>query len=122
MDRELFEKLVEEGLLGIPEGLRERLENVEVVIEDEPSPALLDKMGVRRGGTLLGLYQGVPITSRGFYYGNVLPDRIVLYMGPISRNCKSAEDIPGLVREVVVHEVGHYFGLSDTELRRLEGR
>ncbi|HEX9860460.1 MAG TPA: metallopeptidase family protein, partial [Nitrospirota bacterium] len=72
MDRELFEKLVEEGLLGIPEGLRERLENVEVVIEDEPSPALLDKMGVRRGGTLLGLYQGVPITSRGFYYGNVL--------------------------------------------------
>lgn len=122
MDRDLFEKLVEEGLLGIPEGLRERLENVEVVIEEEPSTALLKKMGIRRGGTLLGLYQGVPITGRGFYYGNVLPDRIVLFMGPITRDCATAGEIPRLVREVVVHEVGHYFGLSDAELRRLEGR
>lgn len=122
MDRDRFEKLVEEGLLEIPEALRDRLDNIEVVIEHEPSPAVLKRMGVTRGGTLLGLYQGVPVTSRGFYYGNVLPDRIVLYMGPILRHARTEEEIPHLVREVVVHEVGHYFGLSDKELRALEGR
>lgn len=122
MDRDRFEKLVEEGLLEIPEALRDRFENIEVVIEYEPSPAILRRMGVTRHGTLLGLYQGVPVTSRGFYYGNVLPDRIVLYMGPILRQARTDEEIPHLVREVVVHEVGHYFGLSDEELRALEGR
>jgi predicted Zn-dependent protease with MMP-like domain len=122
MERNEFEDLVYEALSTVPEWFREKLENIEVVIEDEPPASLLKDMRVGRGGTLLGLYQGVPLSKRGFYYGNVLPDRIVLYQGTILRSCRLPEEIPGKVREVVIHEIGHYFGLSDSELRRLEGR
>lgn len=110
------------ALEQLPESFMERLENVDVVVEDEPDARLLDGMGVGPGGTLLGLYQGVSLPRRGYHYGNVLPDRIVIYMGPILRMRVPDGGLPELVREVVFHELGHYFGLSDEELRRLEGR
>lgn len=122
MERSEFEELVEGALVQVPEWFREKLENIDIIIEEEPSGNLLRKMRVGRGGTLLGLYQGIPLSHRGFYYGNVLPDRIVLYMGPILRLGGGEGDIAARVREVVIHEIGHYFGLSDRELRELEGR
>ncbi len=122
LDEKGFERLVRDALEVLPESFAERLENVEVVVEDEPDARLLHAMGIGPGGTLLGLYQGVPLPRRGHHYGNVLPDRIVIYMGPILRMRQPPGGLPELVREVVLHELGHYFGLSDEELSRLEGR
>jgi len=120
MEKSEFETLVAEALRRLPERFAERLENIDIVVEDEPSRSLLRDMHVGGDTTLLGLYQGVPLSRRGFYYGNVLPDRIVLYMGPILREGGDAEDIAERVRSVVIHEIGHYFGLSDEELKELE--
>ena len=120
MERNEFEALAAEALGRLPERFAKKLENIDIVVEDEPSRNLLKEMHVGSGGTLLGLYQGVPLSRRGFYYGNVLPDRIVLYMGPIFREGGNAKDIAERVRSVVIHEIGHYFGLSDEELAELE--
>lgn len=120
MKKNEFEALAEEALGRLPERFAKKLENIDIVVEDEPSRRLLNEMRIGRGGTLLGLYHGVPLSQRGFYYGNVLPDRIVLYMGPILREGGDAEEIAARVRSVVIHEIGHYFGLSDEELRELE--
>ena len=122
MDRDEFEEMVARALESVPEWFREKLQNIDIIVEAEPPASLLKEMGIGRGDTLLGLYQGVPLSMRGFYYGNVLPDRIVLYMGPILRESNGPEDIARNVRSVVIHEIGHYFGFSDAELRELEGR
>jgi predicted Zn-dependent protease with MMP-like domain len=122
MERKEFEELVERALETVPEWFREKLDNIDIIVENEPSGRLMREMELGRRETLLGLYQGIPLSQRGFYYGNVLPDRIVLYMGPILRMGGSEEEIEAHVREVVIHEIGHYFGLSDPELRELEGR
>jgi predicted Zn-dependent protease with MMP-like domain len=114
-----FEELVKEAVASLPEWFAERLENVQVIIEDEPSGSLLKKMRVGHGSTLLGLYEGVPLPGRGFYYGNVLPDRILIFKGPILRMGGSRDEIRARVRDVVIHEIGHYFGLSDEEMRSL---
>jgi len=124
MDRNEFEDIAAQALESVPEWFREKLQNIDIVVESEPPAHILKEMGIGRGSTLLGLYQGVPLSRRGFYYGNVLPDRIALYMGPILRNSGGGgpEDIARTVREVVIHEIGHYFGFSDAELEELEGR
>lgn len=122
MEKETFEQLVARALEELPESFSKRLENVDVVVEEEPDAGLLEGMKVPGGSTLLGLYQGVPITRRGYHYGNVLPDRIVIYMGPILRKRRPDTGLQDLVRDVVFHELGHYFGLSDREMRELEGR
>jgi len=122
LDRKTFEVYVGKALEELPEELRARLENVEVVVEDEPGRGLLGEMRVPSGGTLLGLYQGVPLPSRGQDYGNVLPDRVVIFMGPILRSPVPPGGIGELVREVVLHEIGHYFGFSERALRELEAR
>ncbi|MDH7500534.1 MAG: metallopeptidase family protein, partial [candidate division NC10 bacterium] len=72
------------------------------------------------GDSLLGLYHGYPLKERGTWYGNVLPDRIIIYQGPIEQACRDEKQMPGLVREVVLHEIGHYFGLEEDELRAIE--
>jgi predicted Zn-dependent protease with MMP-like domain len=76
-------------------------------------------MGIR-SGTLFGLYQGVPLTQREWNYGNMLPDRIVIYQRPIESVASSPEEIEGAVADTVIHEIGHYFGFSDKELREME--
>ena len=97
------------------------MENVDVVVERQASQQLLSEIGLRFPSELLGLYQGVPYDRRGFYYGNVLPDKITLFQIPIETICKTREEVKEKVREVVIHEVGHYFGLDDEKLRELEG-
>ena len=95
------------------------MENITIEIEDKPSPALLRDMGIE-SGTLFGLYQGVPLTEREWNYGNVLPDRIVIYQRPIEAAASSSEGIEEIVRDTVMHEIGHYFGFSDSELDEME--
>ncbi len=108
------------ALKKLPQFIKEKMENVDVVVEDRASRNLLSEMGLQSPSELLGLYQGVPLGRRGFYYGNVLPDKITLFQIPIESICKTEEEIKEKIREVVIHEVGHYFGLDDEELRKLE--
>lgn len=111
IDPIFFERLVTLALDTIPAELAEKIENVVVVVEDEsPKP----------GPTLLGLYQGIPLTSRvpGSYAG-VLPDRITIYRKPILRICNTPDEVVEQVRITVVHEVGHYFGIDDDRLHEL---
>ncbi len=116
-----FEDLVVSALQKLPKFLKGKMENVDVVIEDWASEEVLSEMELGSPHELLGLYQGVPFQRRGFYYGNVLPDKITLYRFPIESVCRTREEIEEKVREVVIHEVGHYFGLDDERLRELEG-
>jgi predicted Zn-dependent protease with MMP-like domain len=119
MDRPAFEKLVQNSLRRLPRRFKQKLENISIEIEDRPSPDLLKDMGIE-SGTLFGLYQGVPLTERGWNYGNVLPDRIVIYQQPIEAAASSSEEIEEIVRDTVMHEIGHYFGFSDYELDEME--
>jgi len=108
------------ALERIPKSLKKKMKNIDVVVEDRPSQTLLSEMGLRSPFELLGLYQGIPLDRRGFYYGNVLPDKITLFQLPIESICKTREEIEAKVKEVVVHEIGHYFGLNEERLRELE--
>jgi len=119
MELERFSELVDEAIASIPDGFRSRLDNISVTIEPIAQPALAREMGHNPWG-LLGVYQGVPYRQRGPWYCNVLPDRIIIFQKPIELQSRTAAQIRKLVRQVVIHEVGHYFGLSDDELRRLE--
>ena len=120
MTRERFTKLVEQALLGIPRQFRDAMRNVAVVVEDEPSPELLAELEMEPDDTLLGLYQGTPLTERDATFGNSLPDRISIYQSPIEEACESDEEIRQCVAETVIHEFGHYFGLSEEEIEEIE--
>jgi predicted Zn-dependent protease with MMP-like domain len=120
LTREEFEELVVLALEKLPKFFKKKMKNVDVVLEDRAPRDLLSEIGLRSTYDLLGLYQGVPLDRRGFYYGNVLPDKITLYQIPIESLCQTKEEIEEKVREVVIHEVGHYFGLDDARLRELE--
>ena len=130
MDAEHFEELVDEALEDLPPEFAERLDNVDMVVKAKPSRQTLRQMGLLGRGTLLGLYQGVPQTRRTTAYGNVLPDRILIYREPIlaeaGEACGSEEDFDAavrrMVRKTVLHEIGHHFGLGEEVLRRLENK
>jgi predicted Zn-dependent protease with MMP-like domain len=120
MTREQFTRLVEEALSDIPQRFREAMKNVAVVVEDEPSQDVLDELEMEPGDSLFGLYHGTPLTQRDSQYGNALPDRISIYQGPIEDACDDDEDIRQCVAETVIHEFGHYFGLSEEEIQEIE--
>jgi predicted Zn-dependent protease with MMP-like domain len=120
MTRDRFTRLVEETLRDIPHQFREAMKNVAVVVEDAPSPELLEDMEMEPDDALFGLYQGVPLTERDSRYGNTLPDRISIYQRPIEEACEDDEDIRQCVAETVIHEFGHYFGLSEEEIEEIE--
>jgi len=121
MTRRAFYRLVQVALEGLPRELRERVENIAVVVEDLPPQDVLDEMGIEDPFDLLGLYQGVSLDRRGFFYGNVLPDKISLYQRPIEARSSSKEETVRTIREVILHEIGHYFGLDDEDLLALLG-
>jgi predicted Zn-dependent protease with MMP-like domain len=120
MTRERFTRLVEDALREIPASFRREMKNVAVVVEDEPSPALLAEMEIEPDDTLFGLYQGTPLPERGWSYGNTLPDRISIYQRPIEEACEDDEEIRDCVAETVIHEFGHYFGMSEDEIEEIE--
>ena len=119
MDRTYFEKLVERSLQRLPKKFLDALVNIAVEVEAEPPQEVLDDMGIE-DGALYGLYQGVPLTDREWNYGNVLPDRIVIYQGPIERDVRNDEEIEDVVLDTVVHEIGHFFGFDDETLYSIE--
>jgi len=122
LTRERFEKLVEEALKEIPRRFRKAMHNVAVVVEDEPSPEVLAEMEIEPGDSLFGLYHGTPLTERSWGYGNNLPDRISIYQKPTEEACEDDDEIRDCVAETVIHEFGHYFGLSEEEIEEIEDK
>jgi predicted Zn-dependent protease with MMP-like domain len=120
MDRERFEWLVARAVDSLPEEFRTRLENIDVVVEDWPTPSQLAEVRLKEGHTLLGLYQGVPLTRRGGHYGLVPPDKITIFQKPIEAKCRDDARITAEIQKVVRHEIAHHFGIGDGRLRQLE--
>lgn len=118
MNRVEFEELVAEALETIPAALLEKVENLQIVVEDRPTPYQLRKAGIRRG-LLLGLYEGVPRTARTTNYALVPPDKITIFQEPIEMLYRTRQEIREAVARTVRHEIAHHFGLSDARLREL---
>lgn len=117
---EEFEGLVTEAVSSLPQKFKEKMENIAIAIEDLPSQELLREMKIKSPYGLLGLYRGVPFPRRGIWYGNVMPDKIIIFKKPIEVRCRNNEKIKESVRRVVIHEIGHYFGLGEADLRKIE--
>ena len=120
MQREKFESLVADALASIPRRFRDAMNNLAIVVEDEPSRALLREMEIEAPGTLLGLYTGTPLTERRWDYGNTLPDRILLFQRPLERESDDDEDLMVAIAETLIHEIGHYFGMSEEQIEEIE--
>ncbi len=116
MDRQRFEALVEQAVAELPKFFQEKLENIAIVIEDLPP---LDIQTQYPGGVLLGLYQGVPLRDRSVWSNYPYPDVISIYQRNIERICRTDEEIVRQARETVMHEIGHYFGMDEEQLREL---
>ena len=106
----------------IPKRFRDEINNVAVVVDNRPSAELLKEMGIVTPDTLYGLYQGTPLPEREWTHGNVLPDRITIYQQPIVEDSDDDDDIIHTIAETVIHEFGHYFGLSEEEIEEIESR
>jgi predicted Zn-dependent protease with MMP-like domain len=120
MTRRQFEALVEKSLRKLPKPFKDKVANIAVVVEDWADDEMLAEMGIEPPDTLYGLYQGVDITHRDSTYGNVLPDVITIYQGPIEEDAADEAEMAEIVRETVMHELGHYFGLDDDTMHRIE--
>ena len=120
MTRERFTELVEDAPRGIPRRFRDAMKNVAVVVEEEPPLDVLEEMEIGPDDTLFGLYQGTPLPQRGWGYGNTLPDRISIYQFPIEDACEDDDEIRDCIAETVIHEFGHYFGMSEEEIEEIE--
>jgi len=122
MTREQFRVLVAEAIDSIPERFATHVRNVAIVIEEAPSPALLAEMEIEPPDTLLGLYQGTPLTERRWDHGNDLPDRVLLFQRPIEDDAADDGDVVGVIGETLIHELGHYFGMTEDEIMAIEDR
>ena len=109
-----------EGIKAIPEKFLRKLENVAIVIEDEPTPAQKKKLNIHRGWVLFGLYEGVPQAARGVNYTWVLPDKITIFQKPIREETRDGEDVKEIVKNTVWHEIAHHFGMDESRVRRAE--
>lgn len=117
IEPEAFETLVREAIDGLPSEYRRLLKNVAIVVEETPSRDILDDLGLTSEDDLLGLYSGTPLEDESFFnIGGDLPSRISIYRKPILRLCRSAQEVVHEVRDTVVHEIGHHFGLDDDEM------
>ncbi|HQZ40648.1 MAG TPA: metallopeptidase family protein [Vicinamibacterales bacterium] len=121
MTRERFRALVARAIDTIPPTFARAIQNVAIVVDDEPSAALLEEMEMEPGEVLLGLYQGTPLPERQWDYGNALPDRISLFQRAIEQECDGDEEcIVMEVGDTLIHEFGHYFGMSEDEIMEIE--
>jgi predicted Zn-dependent protease with MMP-like domain len=115
-----FDRLVSAAYARIPGRFRRRLKNIAVVVEPEPTPAQLARGRVGRGGTLLGLYEGRPLTVRSVFEPFSMPDRITIFQGPHERMARGPEHLAQLVEDTIWHEVAHYFGMNESQVRAAE--
>jgi len=122
MTRARFERLVADAIRLIPARFRREMQNLALVVEDEPDDDLLEAMEIEPPDTLYGLYQGTPLTERGATWGNALPDVITIFQRPIEEDCEDDDEIRLAIGETLIHEVGHYFGLSEDEIEEIEAR
>jgi predicted Zn-dependent protease with MMP-like domain len=122
LDTELFSKAVARALQEIPEEFLKTMDNVEVRVEDFPDRETLRSLGLESQWDLLGLYEGVPLTGRSVFTTNPFPERIFLYRLPILRAARAGRNVIEIIREVVIHEVGHHFGFDDEQLDAIIGR
>lgn len=125
MKREEFEKLVAEGYERLPEWIRRKIKNVALLIEDEPSKEVREREGLGDNETLLGYYQGIPLSARGDHYGvgATMPDTITLYKAPILEAAEEDEiDVSDVVADTIWHEFAHHFGMDEHEVRQREER
>ena len=120
MNRRQFETLVERAMRKLPRNFKDKIKNVAIVVEDWADDETLDEMGIEPPDTLYGLYRGIDITQRDSGYGNVLPDTVTIYQGPIEEDCDDEAEMAQVIRETVIHEIGHYFGLDDETMHRIE--
>ena len=120
MEKEKFEQLVKEGIAAVPEKFLRLLNNVAIVIEEEPTPEQNKKLHIHDGVTLFGLYEGIPQTVRGSGYSGILPDKITIFLRPIVEASRGEEEIKEAVRNTVWHEIAHHFGLDEKRVRAAE--
>ena len=120
MTRDAFEQLVAEALKLIPRRFQREMKNLALVVETEPSAELLEEMEIEPPDSLYGLYQGTPLPERTWAFGNALPDRITLFQRPIEEDCEDDDEVRAVIGETLIHEVGHYFGLSEEEIEAIE--
>ena len=120
MDRERFEWLVFKAVDDLPDEFRERMDNIDIVVQDEPTSGQLAETGLKRSETLLGLYEGVPLTRRSRSYGMVPPDKITIFQKSIEARCRGDTEIQREIQRVVKHEIAHHFGIGDARLNQLE--
>ena len=121
MTPELFRKHVARAIDEIPEEFQDKMENVEILVEDFPDPETMESLDLDSEWDLLGLYVGVPLTERSVFSASVMPERIYLYRRPILRAARGGS-VTRLIREVIIHEVGHHFGFDDDQLDEMIGR
>ena len=115
-----FQILVDEAVASLPERFRDAMTNIAIVVEGDPSPAQLAEVEVEEPDTIYGLYEGTPLTERQWAHGNVLPDKITLFRNPILEDSLDDDDVVVGIGETLIHEVGHYFGLSEEEIMAIE--
>ncbi len=120
MELKHFEELVRRGLDLIPDEIAKQLSNVDIEVQDMPSQQQLVSAGVPRGHTLLGLYVGIPLTRRTSGYNMAMPDRIIIFQRPLEARSRDDNDLVERVRDTVIHEVAHHFGISDERLDEIE--
>ena len=119
MDRKVFEKLISDAIRELPEEFRKKLKNVAIIVEDYPSEELIERMDVSPDDTLFGVYEGVPLTERGFFAEPLYPDRILIFQRAIEDECDSPEQVKKELKITIVHEVAHFFGMDDDYLENI---
>jgi len=119
LDLDQFKDLVSRSLQEIPEEFLEYLENLEIIVEEEPSPEVLQELGLGKEDLLFGLYQGIPRPDKSTFQRISLPDRITLFRNPILRSCRSKQTILDQIRKTLVHELAHHFGFTEKRIRKL---
>ena len=119
LSEEEFEELTQQIFDALPEQFQRNMENVRITVEDEPTRETLTKMNIRSTSDLFGLYEGVPLNKRGTWYGMypVVPDKISLYKKNIERGAASIDELRVRIRHVLVHEIAHYYGMDEEEVR-----
>jgi predicted Zn-dependent protease with MMP-like domain len=120
MTRSQFEALVREAMRSIPRRFRERMQNVENHEEEAPDQTELPDIAIEPDEVHFGLYQGTPLTERQWGHGNALPDRITIYQRPLEEECESEDELFEEICLTLIHEAGHYFGLSEQEIQEAE--